>query len=60
MQLTDSDLFEGITQEEVEQMLRCFCARTERCAAGDTVRALTGIAMATWVSSKAGRFPSSA
>jgi len=39
VQLTDSDLFEGITQEEVEQMLRCFCARTERCAAGDTVRA---------------------
>lgn len=39
MQLADAELFQGITTEEVERMMVCFGARTERCAAGKTVRA---------------------
>lgn len=39
MQLSDTALFQGITQEEIARMLACFHARTERCAAGETVRA---------------------
>ena len=38
MQLADAELFQGITTEEVERMMVCFGTRTERCAAGKTVR----------------------
>lgn len=36
--LTDAEIFQDITEDEIERMLICLNARTERCAAGDTVR----------------------
>lgn len=39
MRLTETELFRGITEDEVGRMMLCFGARSERYAAGETVRA---------------------
>ncbi len=39
MKLSDSEIFQGITEGEIARMMACFGARTVRCAPGEAVRA---------------------